>query len=63
MAERGFAGVRLRRRMRITVPELPDVTAPDLLNRDFTAERPTREYAGDITTCPWSAGQTSTWRP
>jgi transposase InsO family protein len=49
MAGRGIAGIRLRRRVRTTVPEPADAKAPDLLERDFTAEAPNRKYVGDIT--------------
>ena len=38
MAEHGLAGIRLRRRVRTTVPEPSDQKVPDLLKRDFTAE-------------------------
>jgi transposase InsO family protein len=38
MAEHNIAGIRLRRRVRTTVPEPADAKAPDLLKRDFTAE-------------------------
>ncbi len=48
MAARGIAGIRLRRRVRTTVPEPSDAKAPDLLKRDFTAEKPNQKYVGDI---------------
>ncbi len=56
MAERGIAGIRLRRRVRTTVPEPSDAKAPDLLKRDFTAEQPNRKYVGDITYLPLADG-------
>jgi transposase InsO family protein len=56
MAEHGIAGIRLRRRVRTTVPEPSDAKAPDLLQRDFTAEEPNRKYVGDITYLPLANG-------
>lgn len=56
MAERGIAGIRLRRRVRTTVPEPSDEKVPDLLRRDFTAESPNRKYVGDITYLPLADG-------
>ncbi|GEM_PF-2536396 len=38
MREHGLAGIRLRRRVRTTVPESSDQKVPDLLERDFTAQ-------------------------
>jgi transposase InsO family protein len=56
MATHGIAGIRLRRRVRTTVPEPSDAKAPDLLKRDFTAEEPNRKYVGDITYLPLANG-------
>jgi transposase InsO family protein len=56
MAERGIAGIRLRRRVRTTVPEPSATKAPDLVKRDFTAEQPNRKYVGDITYLPLADG-------
>jgi transposase InsO family protein len=56
MSERGIAGIRLRRRVRTTVPERADAKAPDLLKRNFTAEAPNRKYVGDITYLPLADG-------
>jgi transposase InsO family protein len=56
MAEHGIAGIRLRRRVRTTVPEPSDEKVPDLLKRDFTAESPNRKYVGDITYLPLADG-------
>jgi transposase InsO family protein len=56
MAKHGIAGIRLRRRVRTTVPEPSDAKAPDLLKRDFTAEEPNRKYVGDITYLPLANG-------
>jgi transposase InsO family protein len=49
MREHGIAGLRLRRRVRTTVPEPADQKVPDLLNRDFTADAANQRYVGDIT--------------
>jgi transposase InsO family protein len=56
MAEHGIAGIRLRRRVRTTIPEPADEKVPDLLKRDFTAEAPNRKYVGDITYLPLADG-------
>ena len=47
-----IAGVRLRRRVRTTIPEPADQVVPDLLERDFTAQAPNTKYVGDITYLP-----------
>jgi cell volume regulation protein A len=52
MRVHAIAGIRLRRRVRTTVPEPADAKAPDLLKRDFTATAPNRKYVGDITYLP-----------
>jgi transposase InsO family protein len=56
MAERGIAGIRLRRRVRTTIPEPSDQKVPDLVERDFTAPAPNRRYVGDITYLPLADG-------
>jgi transposase InsO family protein len=56
MAEHGIAGIRLRRRVRTTVPEPADEQVPDLLQRDFTADAPNVKYVGDITYLPCADG-------
>ena len=56
MAEHNIAGIRLRRRVRTTIPEPSDEKVPDLLKRDFTAEAPNRKYVGDITYLPLADG-------
>ena len=43
MREHGIAGIRLRRRVRTTVPEPSDQKVPDLLKRDFTAAAPNQQ--------------------
>ena len=56
MAEHGVAGIRLRRRVRTTIPEPSDAKVPDLLERDFTASTPNTKYVGDITYLPIADG-------
>lgn len=56
MAEHDIAGIRLRRRVRTTIPEPSDEKVPDLLKRDFTAEQPNTKYVGDITYLPIADG-------
>lgn len=56
MAEHGIAGIRLRRRVRTTIPEPSDEKVPDVLKRDFTAETPNTKYVGDITYLPLTDG-------
>ncbi len=56
MREHGLAGIRLRRRVRTTVPEPSDQKVPDLLERDFTAETINTKYVGDITYLPLADG-------
>jgi transposase InsO family protein len=57
MAEHGIAGIRLRRRVRTTIPEPANEQVPDLLERDFTAPAPNVKYVGDITYLPCADGQ------
>jgi transposase InsO family protein len=58
MRERGIAGLRLRRRVRTTIPDPDSTPVPDLLNRDFTAAAPNEKYVGDITYLPYGDGHT-----
>jgi transposase InsO family protein len=52
----GIAGLRLRRKVRTTVPD-PDATpVPDLIGRVFTAPGPGQRYVGDITYLPVADG-------
>jgi len=52
-----IAGIRLRRRVRTTVPDPDGQLVPDLLGRDFTAHAPNTKYVGDITYLPCGGGQ------
>lgn len=52
----GIAGLRLRRKVRTTVPDPDAAPVPDLLKRDFTAPAPGHRYAGDITYLPVADG-------
>jgi transposase InsO family protein len=56
MHQEQIAWLRLRRRVRTTVPEPADQRVPDLLGRDFTAEEPNLRYVGDITYLPIADG-------
>ncbi|AXE28108.1 IS3 family transposase (plasmid) [Streptomyces globosus] len=47
-----ITGIRLRRRVRTTVPDPAASQVPDLFQRDFTATEPGRKYMGDITYLP-----------
>src|SRR4051794_721860 len=49
MHELGLAAVQPRAYKRTTVPGKKPVTAPDLIDRDFTAEAPGQRLVGDIT--------------
>ncbi|MET7345513.1 IS3 family transposase [Streptomyces sp. NPDC087866] len=57
MRASGIEGVRLRRRHRTTVPDPASAKAPDLIRRDFTADRPNTKYVGDITYLPIEGGK------
>src|SRR4051794_7191755 len=56
MRQAQIAGLRLRRRVRTTVPEPADQRVPDLIDRDFTASAPNQRYVGDITYLPIGDG-------
>ncbi|MEV7394417.1 IS3 family transposase [Streptomyces sp. NPDC091215] len=52
-----ITGIRLRRRVRTTVPDPATSPVPDLFQRDFTATEPGRKYMGDITYLPLAGGE------
>ena len=52
----GIRGYMKKRRVRTTIPEPSGQKYPDLLKRDFTAERPNERYVGDITYLPLADG-------
>nr|WP_261991872.1 IS3 family transposase [Streptomyces sp. or43] len=52
-----ITGVRLRRRIRTTVPGPAAARVPDLFRRDFTAPEPGDKYMGDITYLPLENGE------
>lgn len=56
MRAHGIAGLRLRRKLRTTVPDPDAAPVPDLLRRDFTADAAGRRYVGDITYLPVADG-------
>jgi transposase InsO family protein len=51
------AGIRLRKKVRTTMPEPSNVPVADLFGRDFTAPEPGRKYMGDITYLPVGDGR------
>ncbi len=52
-----ITGIRLRRRVRTTVPDPAATLIPDLFQRDFTAGEPGLKYMGDITYLPLAGGK------
>ncbi|MET8138581.1 IS3 family transposase [Streptomyces sp. NPDC005251] len=52
-----ITGIRLRRRVRTTVPDPATSPVPDLFGRDFTATEPGHKYMGDITYLPLQNGE------
>ncbi|MDF1487879.1 IS3 family transposase [Tessaracoccus sp. HF-7] len=58
MRENALAGIRLRRRMKTTIPDQSGRRFPDLLGRDFSVGEPGRRYVGDITYLPIADGST-----
>jgi transposase InsO family protein len=57
MAANGIAGIRLRARVRTTIPEPAGQQVTDLLERHFTADAPNTAYVGDITHLPCGDGR------
>lgn len=56
MRERDIRGVTRRRRRSLTRPDAKAKPAPDLIGRDFHAERPGTKLVGDITYLPTAEG-------
>lgn len=56
MRTHGLAGIRLRRRVKTTVPDQSGRKYPDLLKRDFNAPAANQRYVGDITYLPIADG-------
>jgi len=56
MREMGLAGVSRRKRIRTTLRERDARRAPDLVERNFGADRPDRLWVADITFVPTWAG-------
>ncbi len=49
MRESGIYGIQPRSKKRTTIPAADAADRPDLLKRDFTADRPGVRFVGDIT--------------
>ncbi len=56
MREHQLAGIRLRRRVKTTIPDQSGRKFPDLIGRDFSIGEPNRRYVGDITYLPIADG-------
>ena len=56
MRKFGYAGIRLRRRVRTTIPDQAGRRFPDLIGRDFSTGTPGCRYVGDITYLPLQDG-------
>ncbi|WAL39506.1 IS3 family transposase [Brevibacterium sp. BRM-1] len=56
MREHELAGIRLRRRVKTTIPDQSGRKFPDLIERDFSIGEPNRRYVGDITYLPIADG-------
>ncbi|AWW35406.1 hypothetical protein DN051_40010 [Streptomyces cadmiisoli] len=54
--ERGIRGVTRRKRRSLTRPDTKAKPAPDLIGRDFHADRPGTRLVGDITYLPIAEG-------
>lgn len=63
MREHGLAGIRLRKRVRTTIPDQSGRRFPDLIGRDFSIGAPCCRYVGDITYLPSRTARTSTSPP
>jgi len=56
MREHKLVGIRLRRRVKTTIPDQSGRRFPDLIERDFSIGEPGRRYVGDITYLPIADG-------
>ncbi|MEX5277871.1 IS3 family transposase [Kocuria sp. CPCC 205261] len=56
MREHALAGIRLRKRVRTTIPDQSGRRFPDLIGRDFSIGAPCCRYVGDITYLPLEDG-------
>ncbi|GGF34417.1 hypothetical protein GCM10010922_07000 [Microbacterium sorbitolivorans] len=56
MREHRLPGIRLRRRVKTTIPDQSARRFPDLIGRDFSVGVPGRRYVGDITYLPIADG-------
>ena len=56
MREHGLAGIRLRKRVRTTIPDQAGRRFPDHIGRDFRIGAPGCRYVGDITYLPIADG-------
>jgi transposase InsO family protein len=52
-----ITGIRLRRRIRTTLPDPSNSPVEDLFQRDFTAIEPGQKHMGDITHLPLAEGE------
>ena len=56
MRANGWRGVTRARKVRTTIPDPAHTRAPDLVNRDFTAQRPGQLHVADFTHVPLHGG-------
>lgn len=56
MRRTGLRGISRRKGTRTTIRDAPARPAPDLVERDFTADAPDRLWIADITYIPTRAG-------
>jgi transposase InsO family protein len=57
MRRQGVVARRIRRRNGLTRQDKTAPKFPDLLRRDFTADRPNAKWVGDMTEIPTTAGK------